>query len=445
VNRTPQARSRRAWALIGGALLLGGGFASTPAFAGDSASTGATVGSSGTAPKIECGWALTDANHSWLGATKMQYGDDDSPGVGAGSPCTASGEKATMPDVYSVKLIDIKPNAHDEPSQAYVELWGAVDVMNANTKVYFDVYHPDNSPKTQIDASKYASQTNPTACNGPNNMFAAAQLTGQLTAAAIANIKLECTGQTKALYYGAFGISKHQPWGLYKIIMTAVTAGGTPASKTFYIYVMPFNNLEKDFTDVKFGSVAADAHIETGTGDFTFDGVDSPGNQAFSVRNTGNAGIGLGVRFASMCLDTLADNAISCSDFKRIDHFDAKFGVGVGANLQSIGNTSLATSIPSNLTSEAKPAPLGEVATFDNDFRRTLCPNDVGKMEFSIWTEGIQAGTYSALNGIQLVARTLSEPASQCPTDNLSVYPTNRGFPTSVLVTTPKSTTHWAP
>ncbi len=445
MNRTPQARSRRAWALIGGALLLGGGFASTPVFAADSASTGASVGGSINAPKIECAWALPDANKSWTGDTKMQYLDDDTPLVGAGSPCVATDdgtEEATMPTEYNTQLIDIQPNAHDLPTQAYVELWGAIDTSTAAARVYFDVYHPDGSQKTQIDASKFASSRTPGKCSGPRGMFGAAQSTGQLTSGAVAAIQAECQTQTKQLYYGAFGISKHQPWGRYKIVMSAFASGTKTSTMTFYIYVLPFSNFEKDFTSVQFGEVQPDAHIETGTGNFTFDGVDTPGNQAFSVRNTGNAGIGLGVRFASMCLDSLPDNAVSCTDLKRIDHFDAKFGVGTTLNLQSIGGT-LRSSVPSNLASEAKPAPFGAVAQFDNSIKRTLCPNDVGKLEFSIYTEGIQIGSYSAANGIQLVYRTLAEPSSQCPTDNGSVYPSNRGFPTSLLGPTPKSTDHW--
>jgi hypothetical protein len=446
VNRTPQARSRRAWALIGGALLLGGGFASTPAFAGDSASTGASVGGSATAPNIECGWALPDANKDWSGATKMQYLNDDTPLVGAGSPCVATTdgtEEATMPTPYNTRLIDIKPNAHDEPTQAYVELWGAIDTTNASPSVYFDVYHPDGTQKTQIDAAKYASSANPAACAGPPGMFTATQTTGQLTAGAVAAIQAECQTQAKQLYYGAFGISKHQPWGLYKIVLTAAAASGSSSTKTFFIYVMPFSNLEKDFTSVSFGAVTANSHFETNTGNFTFDGVDNASNQAYSVRNTGNAGIGLGIKFASMCLDSLPNNSVSCTDNKRIDHFDGKFGVGTTLNLQSIGNVSLGSSLISDLASEAKPAPYGPVNNFDNDYKRTLCPNDVGKLEFSIWTENIQAGSYSAANGVQLVARTLSEPASLCATDNGSVYPANRGLPASAIVTTPKSTNHW--
>ena len=437
VNTITKTRLGRGWALVGGVALLGMGMVASPANA-QNASTGASVGSSATAPHIECAWALNDANKTWV--DKMQYGNDDTPTVGAGSPCVATtdgSDEATMPNPYSTVMIDVKPNAHDEPTQQYVELWGALDTNNINPSVYFDVYHPDGTQKVQIDATKYASSANSAACFGPSGMFGAAQTTGQLTTAAVANIVTECATQTKQLWYGAFGISKHQPYGTYRITLTAAAAGGGAEVQTFYINVLPFSNLEKDFTAVNFGAVGPNSHYETGTGNFTFDGANNAANNKYSVRNTGNAGIALGVRFASMCGDYLAGG--SCTDAKRIDQFDAKFGVGVPVNLFSIGNVSLATSLPSLLTSTANPAPLGPEAQFPADLARTLCPNDVGKMEFSIWTENIQAGAYSAANGIQLVSR----PSALCPTDSGSVYVANRGLPQFGDPATPISANHW--
>ena len=414
------------------------GMVASPANA-QNASTGASVGSSATAPHIECAWALNDANKTW--ADQMQYGNDDTPTVGAGSPCVATTDgtdEATMPNPYTTVMIDVKPNAHDEPTQQYVELWGALDTNNVNPAVYFDVYHPDGTQKVQIDATKYASSANPGNCVGPQGMFGAAQTTGQLTAGAVSAITVECQTQTKQLWYGAFGISKHQPYGRYRITLTAAAAGGGAEVQTYFINVLPFSNLEKDFATVNFGAVGPNSHYETGTGNFVFDSpANNAANNKYSVRNTGNAGIALGVKFASMCGDYLAGG--SCTDAKRIDQFDARFGVGFPVNLQSIGNVSLATAIPSNLASTANPAPFGNEAQFDATLARTLCPNDVGKMEFSIWTENIQAGAYSAPNGIQLVSR----PNAICPTDLGHVYTSNLGLPQFGAPATPISTTHW--
>ncbi len=439
VTTMRKTRVGRGWAVVGGVVLLGMGMVASPANA-QNASTGASVGGGATAPHIECAWALNDVNKTWNDV--MQYGNDDTPGVGAGSPCLATtdgSDEATMPSPYTTVMIDVKPNAHDEPTQAYVELWGALDTNNANPSVYFDVYHPDGTQKVQIDAKKYASSATPEYCGGPQGMFANAQTTGQLTAGAVSNIITECQNQTKQLWFGAFGISKHQPWGKYRITMTAAAAGGGAEVQTFYIYVLPFSNLEKDFTSVNFGAVGPNSHYVTGTGNFTFDGANNSTNNKYSVRNTGNAGIALGVKFASMCLSTLQENAVSCTDAKRIDQFDARFGVGVAANLQSIGSVSLATSIPSLLVSTANPAPFGPEAQFDAALARTLCPNDVGKMEFSIWTENIQGGAYSAANGIKIIAR----PNPLCPTDLGAVYVANRGLPQFGDPATPISTSHW--
>jgi hypothetical protein len=440
MTQTEQSRhrTRRRLALLTGLALVAGGAAASPASANgnggiDSGST-TDVGGNAQAPIIECSWALNDVDHNWKSTPKMTYGLDDDPVADAGFPCVDDGAgAATMPSNYtSSSMIVVKPNADDDPSEAYVELWGAVSSSNANPIVYFDVYHPDGTLKAQIDATQYANSSNPSACDGPTGMFQAALDNKELTSAAIANIKDECRYQQKGLYYGAFGISKHQPYGTYTVNITAATAGGAATTHSMLITVLPFYQLEKDFTTVNFGTVGPNSHYWQPTaGDFDWDGTNNATNQKTSVRNTGNAGIGLDVRFASMCLTT----APSCTDDKRIDHFDAKFGKVI-AGMQSMGNTGLAFALESNLASTAKPAPYGNWYSFDNDINRTLCPNDVAKIEFSIYTENIQAGTYSAIpSGIGLRAR----PNAECPTDDGSVYLAN-GYTGN----TPTSNEHWS-
>jgi hypothetical protein len=449
MNKTIQTRRGRIVALAGGLTLLATGL-TVPAMAqttGQNATTGANVGGTATAPVIECAWALNDVDHTWASAPKMQYGQDDTPSTGAGLPCVASGDEAAMTsNPYLTKVIDVKPNAHDEPTEQWVELWGAITSNNANPNVYFDVYHPnENGPnnglKVQVDAEKYADSSMPTRCTGPSGMFSAAQATGQMTYAAQTNMQGECMYQQKSFWYGAFPISKHQPNGRYKVVMHAAAANGGESLQTFYINVVGFMNLEKDFTNVDFGPVSANSHYnQLIGGNFNFEGADLPGNQLTSVRNTGNSGVNIGVKFASMCLVSAA----SCTDDKRIDHFDAKFGVGVLANLEAKGYASLATSLESNLASSLKPAPLGPPHYFSTDLARTLCPNDVGKIEFSIWTENIQSGIYNSGGsaGIQLVAVSNT---TNCPTDNGLVYSANLGLPLfQVPATVAVSNTHWA-
>jgi hypothetical protein len=447
--KTIQTRRGRIVAMAGGLTLLATGL-TVPAMAqttSQNATTGANVGGNATAPIIECAWALNDYNHDWTSSTAtpnlMQYGQDDTPTVSAGSPCIddGAGQAKMVSNPYMTKVIDVKPNAHDVPTEQWVELWGAITSNNSNPNVYFDIYHPDTTLKVQVDATKYADSSTPARCAGPSGMFSAAQATGQLTYTATTNMQGECQFQQKSFWYGAFPISKHQPNGKYKIIMHAAAANGGESLQEFYINVVGFMNLEKDFTNVDFGPVAANSHYtQLGTGNFIFEGADLPGNQKTSVRNTGNSGVNLGVKFASMCLTTAA----SCTDDKRIDHFDAKFGVGFLSNLESKGNVDLATSLVSDLASVAKPAPLGPQHNFKTDLARTLCPNDVGKLEFSIWTENIQSGNYNSGGGagIQLVA--VSNTAL-CPTDLGSVYTTNLGSPVFTYPpVVPTSTNHWA-
>ena len=387
--------------------------------AADDADTYAEVGSSGTPPVIECSWALNDVDHDWN--TLMDYGLDDNPGLLANYPCVEDGSAATQPD-NAYPTIQVLPNAHDDPTEAYVELWAAVTSNSPNTNVYFDVYHPDGSFKVQIDGTRYANSSNPAECVGPPGMFDAAAANGLITQQARTNIINECQNQQKGLYYGAFGISKHQPYGPYRIEVHAAKAGGTEAILNYYIDVLGFYQLEKDFTAIDFGPVAPNSHFWQPTaGDFIWDGVDNVANAASTVRNTGNAGIGLSVRFRSMCLSTTNDGATGCTDDKRIDHFDAKFGARVIGNMQAIGNDSLGTALTSDLASNAKPAPPGAWYSFDNAPERVLCPNDPGKIEFSIWTENIQGGTYVAPGGIGLLAQSVPI----CPTDLGAPYLAN--------------------
>jgi hypothetical protein len=397
----------------------------TPALAtaGTDAGTTAVVGGGANVPVVECAWALNDVDHNWSGPVLMQYGQDDSTAT-PGSPCVVDGDGAKQLNNNPVPMIHVLPNADDSPTQAWVELWGAVTSSNtANTIVYWDIYHPGpngdgtGSFKVQVDGSRYADSSSPGKCNddtvtGP--MFGAAKSTGQMTTGAATNIIAECKFQQKSLWYGAFGISKHQPWGLYRIVLHAAVAGGVETTFTYYIYVQPFFQLEKDFTTINFGSVGPNSHnYQPVPGDFDWNGTNNASNQASTVRNTGNAGMGLSLKFASMCLSTAA----SCTDDKRIDHFDAKYGKIV-SDMQTLG-PDFGSALVSDLSSTAKPAPYGPQYDFDNTINRTLCPNDPAKIEFSIYTENIQAGVYDSNGtGIRLIGR--GNPI--CPTDNGEPY-----------------------
>ena len=423
---SPRRRRRK---LVGAALtvslVFGGASVAGAQQDPSDVDTSATVGSGGgTAPNIQCAWALNDIDHNWTNF--MQYGnDDDHPdgpnapaGVTDGAPCVADGVLADQEDGWT-DVIEVKPNAHDLPTLAYVELWAAVTSNSpSSTIVRWDVYHPDGTPKVQIDGTRYT--TDPTRCAGPTGMLNAAVSTGQMTSGARSNIVAECTNQQKNYWYGAFPISKHQPYGTYRIEVTASIAGGAQTVLTYYITVMSFYQLEKDFNTVDFGSVGVNNHYwQTPAGDFAF------GSGGPTLRNTGNAGIGLDVSFDPLCKQ--APGVTSCSDLKRIDLFDALFGARVLGNVQYKGtnpdgtpNAALALAGNTNQTgSVVNNAPDTNPAlwhSFDNTFERTLCPNDVGKFQASIYTQSIETGSYSG----ELFLRGRLNPA--CPTDVGSVY-----------------------
>jgi hypothetical protein len=404
-----------------------------------SAGTTANAGGDGvTTPIIECTWALNDVNHDWTDF--QQYGnDDDHPdgpdaptGVTDNTPCAADGARAKQADGWT-DLIAVLPNASDLPTQAYVELWAAVDSNNtAGTIVRWDVYHPDGSPKVQVDGTRYSTSTE--LCTGPTGMFAAAIANGIISTTARNNIQRECETQHKNLWYGAFPISKHQPWGSYTVTLTASLSGGGSVTRTFSIDVISFYQLEKDFEAPDFGSIQSNNHYwQTVQGDFDF-GTGGP-----TVRNTGNAGIGLDVSFDPLCKQGVP----FCSDVKRIDKFDAHFGARAPENLQYLGTAGPFDSTPDiNQALLGNTNPTGTVVengpdnqppnwySFDNELARTLCPNDTGKFEASIYVELIENGTYAG----ELFLRGRRNPV--CPTDLGAPY----NAPPSVPVNG-----YWAP
>jgi len=424
-SNSTRTRRRRRWS---GAMLAFAALAASAsaASAQTEVDTQAEVGGGGTTtPVIECGWALNDVDHNWTADPTLQdYGQDDDapdgPNAPAGNtdaaPCVVSGDQATQADGWT-DVIAVKPNAHDEPTFAFVELWAAVSSNSPqNTIVRWDVYHPDDSFKVQIDGTRYT--TDPTRCFGPTGMYGAAIATGQLTTAATENLIQECAQQHKNLWYGAFPISKHQPYGPYRIVLTASLAGGGSTTLTYYIDVLSFFNLEKDFDTIDYGSVSANNHYwQVTPGDFNF-GAGGP-----TVRNTGNAGIGLDVSFDPLCKQGVP----ACTDVKRIDKFDAHFGARTGGNLQYIGtepngipNTALALGgnvHPTGVVTNNGPDTVPPIwHSFDDHIKRTLCPNDVGKFEASIYVELIESGTYAG----EIFLRGRPNPI--CATDRGAPY-----------------------
>jgi hypothetical protein len=406
----------------------------------------ATVDGSGTtANLIECAWALPDPDKNWDSNPKMNGyvvgispANDDAPDVKPASPpCKnpdvgiegsrpkqtsqpSTAAKPNDPPAGAPIHIQVLPNIDDKPTLKYIELWTAVDSVNPGTKVFFKVYHPDGSFKVEVDGTNYTPGSVSTRCDGPAGMFNMAIVTGQIDAASAANatplvhdsLQDWCQQNKKDYYYGAFGLSKHQPYGSYKIEATAVLpANAGQSTMTYWIDVLPMTYLAKDFTSLNFGPMAAGQ-------DYVIDGDVQWGSGGPTLQNQGNQGLTIGIAYTNLCLLVGVNNSRDCGPRggpKRVDHFDAGFGT-------SNGTVEHRDWIPSDDIDAVAATYPGEkfldgIDSGTGPRYRTLCPNDLGKLDFSAHTPNtLVQGTFSGNVHIKVTASKL------CPTDKGSVY-----------------------
>jgi hypothetical protein len=391
--------------------------------------TSANVSGAGTPSTIECSWALPDLNPNG-GAeanntgtpnptppTTFFYGNDDDPLTRPSPvPCDlgGGGSKPTQADGQH-HLIQVLPNSEDLPSQRRIELWAAADNpagIGGISDVYWKVFHGDGSFKVQLHGARIdASSSNPD-CNGPvtanpndpghTTMFQAAINNGELTDAAVNDptngMVALCQEGVKALFHNTFVVSKDQPNGEYKIETHVVAIGGLETVQTFYIDIIPFYNMVLDFNSINYGQIIPGVP-KTINGDTLF------GTAPPTVKNTGNSAMGLGVLFSDL-VQTTDQNGNPVLGGKHITQFDASFGLSA-ATIQHI--------------------PLinsGVTATFDDAGARQLCPNDEGKLDFSVEPPGtLPAGSYQGT--VAMIAHAPSP--SLCPTDHGHVYVPNSG------------------
>jgi hypothetical protein len=375
---------------------------------------------------IECSWALEDVDNNWGNAMTYKagalWGDSSPSSSPEETPCAGRPPAQADSDVVH---IDVLPNSHDMPTEQYVELWMAVDYLadpdsgNNPLVVDFEVYHPDGSLKFQVPASRYVN------CNGPSGMFDAAVQTGQVSRNSIgtsATLDTDtmlnlCTQGVKFLYYGAFPISKHQPWGEYTIIASAEDDFGADTLE-YKINVMPFYDLRTDFTSVDWPVLTRGAHKRV-IGDFDLTNASRP-----TVVNRGNAGISIGVVYDEMCL--VGFEAQCNVDRKNIDEFDAAFGVRHDL-LVAVGDEQVRPNVVTGDQGSTR-VPADTLITFESGGAiqpgQSLCPNDRGKVEFSLYTDSDQErGDYEgAVTVFAIPLIDDAEDTSYCPTDNGSVY-----------------------
>jgi hypothetical protein len=379
------------------ALLALGAMPRDAAVADETVPTGANIVTGSMPPTIECKWELPDTDRD--ASNGVQYGNDDAPSTQPtpAFPCDLSAGGAGKPAMAdgATHMIQVRPNAEDLPTERLIELWAAVDhdagISNISD-VYWKIFHPDGSFKTQVHGVRVA-------CEGPAGMFAAANVTGQLTSRAINDVNngiiALCQQGVKAIYRADFEVSKHQPSGAYKIELHAVSVGAE-AVLTNYLDIVPFFNLVTDFTGVDFGKVVA-GQSKSLAGDLDMTTATRP-----TVKNTGNSGMGLGVRFSTMlqCVKDTSGVCVPVPGAKIIDQFDAAFG-RTPATIQAID-----------------PIAAGARADFDSSRHRVLCPNRIGKLDFSVHPPStLPASDYAG--SVEVLARSVPI----CRTDEGHVSP----------------------
>jgi hypothetical protein len=377
--------------------------------------TNAVVGTSGNPPNIECKWELPDmdSNAAGIQYTKSpgHVHDDDMSVVpdadnnssnGIQVPC--SGPPASDPSMPGgVKhMIQVNPNLEDQadadPALEYrdIQLWTAVDSplgVGSIIDVYWDIYHPDGTKKFQIHAigpnadpltagRVSAEDNNCTdmgsgASGSDGDMFEAAVHTGQMTAAAADDENLgmiaKCEQSGKALYYAQFPLSKDQMCGEYQIVLTVTSVGGTD-TMTNYIDVPCIFGIRIDFNKVDW------ADISPGVTDWVNGNLiwDQPKDNAPTVKNVGNDGMGLKLKFSKMVGILKGE----------ITSFDAKFGRSP-STLQTI--EPITATIP---------------VEFDSNPARILCANEIGKLDLSIHPPSpLTPDTYTGTLNVVGVAR----------------------------------------
>ena len=383
--------------------------------------SGVSVTAEGAAPVFECKWELPDVDSFTPGS---QYGEDNDPNDEPGFPCdredvledfgnglVVTGTAPTMADGVR-NVIQVLPNAEDDPEARRIENWVAVDHpggLDEIDDVYWKIYHPDGSFKTQRHATRVEGPTWGNGVDGANvaedydladlglpnasgTMFGAAYETGQVSADAVTadnwGIRALVLQRQKDLYYGEWEIHKEQLCGEYLIEAYAVSSDGVEAMMWNTIDIQCFYNLEIDFTSVDWGTLTPGGYQVVG-GDNVFGTAGQP-----SVKNTGNSGMQVGVHFTPLVQQGVPGP-------KVITHFDAAFGLNFDVlewidPIWAEGIWDDTDQVPNG----GNPNDVGQLysgqAWFnDTSLNQVLCANEVGKLDLSIHTPaGIPNGQY---------------------------------------------------
>jgi hypothetical protein len=399
----------------------------TTALAQEQVPSKAEVVGGGTPPIIECKWELPDMQSGVIGTefpdNSIQYGlandihmhDDDMAMRPSVDPACTGPENGQLPSQPSgvQHMIQVLPNADDQPEELSVQLWMSVDHPNGLSNiddVFWKIYHPDGEFKTQVHGTRIganpSTRIHECAALGKStdngSMFEAAYHTGQVSAASIDDVNLgiiaKCQQNEKAVYYSKFQISKEQPCGEY-IVEGYAVSNGTSSVTVNYIDVVCFWQLEVDFDSVDWGAITP-GNMKVVSGDLVF-GTD--GNP--TVKNTGNHGMGIDVMFQELVQTDVPGP-------KKIHGFDACFGTHPN-DLQCFGeNEDDAVIADPTATVRFGPDESGDPRPRERSSSndpglvepQVLCSNQVGKLDLSIHPpESVPIGTY--VGEVEVIAR----------------------------------------
>jgi hypothetical protein len=210
-----------------------------------------------------------------------------------------------------------------------------------------------------------------------------------------------CRENRKAIYHALFQLTKDEPCGTYKVVATAVAAGGNFESLTNFFNVICNVNLQTDFSAVNWGVIVPGFPGDVG-GDLIW------GNGAPTIANGNNAAMGVTIEYGPMTSTNFQG--------KVIDDFDVAFGRS-SSNLNRIGYTSphiQAGQVVDLSRVNGTPAPAGQL-----NASWVLCANELGKIDFSIHPEtGLPNDTYT---GTLTLRAYLAEAAPSICYGNLHV------------------------
>jgi hypothetical protein len=505
IGRSMKARYLAKTACLGVALATLGLGLSAPRTLAQSQSQpvpiDATVLGSNT-PTLDCSWILPDpptlraSSSTWadrmqnyqtgqpetVGAAAAEagaVGNDDQPELKPlVAPCKTpnlgvDGSRPTQTDRTSRTEttpihVQITPNINDQPQQRYVELWAAVGSTlpisaaaqpNPQTVVFWNVFYPDGTLMAKIKGTNYTpGLVDGPLCAGPKGMFAMAAATGQIESSTVSNdtplihdsIADYCNKNKQDLYYGAFAVSIHQPYGVYRVeavtnseafppgvapsaelpstTQTSITQTSTTQASTTqpsttqttttltgtaalsatqsvqhsYFEVLPVVSVGRDFTSVGFDAVVAGK-------EFTIVGDTEFGSGGPTIQSQGNAGVTVEIAFSNLCL--LVSSVRTCDFGQRVTEFGGGFGTSEGviekrSQISGLDNTTLGEPVEGfQGFFPAEPAPGG--ARY-----QTLCPSDLGKIDFTTTTPSeLAGGEYVGKIHLKYVA------VATCPTD----------------------------